>query len=215
MRFPRARILIFAKAPEAGSVKTRLIPVLDAAGAADLYRRLLRSTIHWVQAAEIAPLICWCSPDAEHQDFQLLSRDYGIGLEAQMGQDLGMRMEHAANCHLAAGDPVVLIGGDCPVLRAEHLLLTLNWLKSGCDAVVGPAEDGGYVLLGLNKTSPELFRGIAWGSDSVLDETRNRLQGLGWQWRELEPLWDLDRPADLDRFRAMVDQSGSGAAGDS
>ena len=108
-----------------------------------------------------------------------------------------------------SGGPVVLIGGDCPVLQAEHLLQTLDWLKGGCDAVIGPAEDGGYVLLGLNKSSPELFRGIAWGGDSVLDETRSRLQGLGWQWRELEPLWDLDRPADLDRFRAMwVDSPG-------
>ena len=204
MRFPRARILIFAKAPEAGRVKTRLIPVLGADGAADLYRRLLRSTIQRMKLAEIAPITCYCAPDAEHKEFQLLAHDYGISLETQKGADLGERMANAASCQLAAGwGPVVLIGGDCPALRTDHLLQTLGWLKGDCDAVIGPAEDGGYVLLGLRKSSAQLFQGVAWGGDNVLDETRRRLQDLGWRWKELEPLWDLDRPADLERLQAM------------
>jgi len=203
MQFPRAQILIFAKAPEAGKVKTRLIPVLGAEGAADLYRRLLRSTVQWIVAAEIAPLICCCAPDAAHPEFQQLAREQGIRLETQVGADLGERMAQAASCQLASGGPLLLIGGDCPALQAGHLLQALDWLKGGCDAVIGPAEDGGYVLLGLNKSGPALFQGIAWGSDSVLDETRRRLRQLGWQWRELELLWDLDRPADLERLRAL------------
>jgi len=203
MQFPQARILIFAKAPEPGKVKTRLISVLGAVGAADLYRRLLRTTVQRIVAAQIAPLICWCAPAPHHKEFRQLSRDYGITLEAQVGADLGERMEHAASRQLTVGGPVVLIGGDCPVLQVAHLQQTLVWLRDGCDAVIGPAEDGGYVLLGLNRTSPELFRGIAWGGDSVLNATRNRIRDLGWRWRELEPMWDLDRPADLDRFRAM------------
>lgn len=184
-------------------MKTRLVSVLGAKGAADLYRRLLRSTIQRIKDAEIAPLICWCAPDAAHQEFQMLSRDYGVALRTQMGADLGERMAQAASCQLVSGGPLVLIGGDCPVLQAGHLLQTLDWLNGDCDAVIGPAEDGGYVLLGLKQSSPELFRGIPWGSNSVLDETRSRLQHLGWHWRELEPLWDLDRPADLERFLAM------------
>ncbi|MCP5407710.1 MAG: TIGR04282 family arsenosugar biosynthesis glycosyltransferase [Chromatiaceae bacterium] len=205
MRFPQAQILLFAKAPEAGRVKTRLIPVLGAEGAAGLYRRLLRSTILWIKDAEIAPLICCCAPGADHKEFLLLSRDIGLTMESQLGSDLGERMAHAASSRLVSGRTVVLIGGDCPALQPRHLLQTLTWLDGDCDAVIGPAEDGGYVLLGLKKCSPELFRGIAWGGDTVLEETRSRLQELRWQWRELEPLWDLDRPADLERFREMSD----------
>ena len=205
MLFPQARILIFAKAPEAGRVKTRLIPALGATSAADLYRHLLRSTIHRLATAEIAPLICCCAPDAEHQEFHRLSRDYRMALESQVGTGLGERMAYAASRQLALNGPVVLIGGDCPVLHAQHLLQTLDWLKQGCDAVIGPAEDGGYVLLGLNRVDPSLFRGITWGSASVLDETRSRLRHLDWRWRELETLWDLDRPEDLDRFHAWAD----------
>ncbi|MCP4286298.1 MAG: glycosyltransferase [Gammaproteobacteria bacterium] len=200
MQFPQARILLFAKAPEAGRVKTRLIPVLGAEGAADFYRKLLRTTIHWIDQAEIAPLICWCAPGPEHKEFQQLSQEFGISLQAQVGEDLGERMAYAACQELSVGAPVVLIGGDCPVLQAVHLVQTLDWLRGDCDAVIGPAEDGGYVLLGLNKMSPELFCGLSWGCDSVLEETRSRLSNLGWQWRELEPLWDLDRPADLERY---------------
>ncbi|MCB1862214.1 MAG: TIGR04282 family arsenosugar biosynthesis glycosyltransferase [Gammaproteobacteria bacterium] len=207
MLFPQARILIFAKAPEAGRVKTRLVPALGADSAADLYLNLLRSTIHWIQAAEIAPLICCCAPDTEHKVFQQFSHDYHIALETQVGEDLGERMANAASRQLAANRPVVLIGGDCPVLQTRHLLQALDWLKQGCDAVIGPAEDGGYVLLGLNRLAPDLFRGIAWGSAGVLDETRRRLQRLDWCWQELETLWDLDRPEDLHRFQARSDQS--------
>lgn len=186
-------------------MKTRLIPALGADGAADLYCLLLRSTIHWIAAAEIAPLICCCAPDTEHKAFQQLSRDYRIDLETQVGSDLGERMAYAAGRQLASNGPVVLLGGDCPVLQAQHLQRTLDWLKDDCDAVIGPAEDGGYVLLGLNSIDPALFRGIAWGSASVLDETRSRLQDLDWRWRELETLWDLDRPEDLLRFQVRAD----------
>ena len=161
--------------------------------------------ILWIKDAEIAPLICCCAPGADHKEFLLLSRDIGLTMESQLGSDLGERMAHAASSRLVSGRTVVLIGGDCPALQPRHLLQTLTWLDGDCDAVIGPAEDGGYVLLGLKKCSPELFRGIAWGGDTVLEETRSRLQELRWQWRELEPLWDLDRPADLERFREMSD----------
>ena len=98
---------------------------------------------------------------------------------------------------------VILVGADCPLLEARHLASAFDWLQQGEDAVLGPAEDGGYVLLGLRRVNRALFRDIPWGGDQVLALTRQRLAQLGWRWRELEPLWDLDRPADLDRLGAV------------
>ena len=207
MQFPRARILLFTKAPVPGRVKTRLIPALGAQAAADLYRELLHATVIRIQRAGIAPLICCCAPSAEHREFLQLQRQYGVSLETQLGSDLGERMRQAATHHLTSSAPELLIGCDSPVLQPVHLRQALQWLNQGCDAVLGPAEDGGYLLLGLNRVSPELFRGIAWGGAEVLAETRSRLLRLGWRWRELETLWDLDRPSDLDRLQPLASDS--------
>lgn len=210
MRYPQARILLFAKAPVAGRVKTRLIPALGAEGAAELYGRLLISTVQWIAAAQIAPLVCWCTPGTEHQLFQQLSRDYDVSLKTQIGPDLGERMRFAAESSLQEGGLVLLLGGDCPSLNVSHLLQALDWLESGGDAVLAPAEDGGYVLLGLKKLSERLFQEIPWGGDQVLAITRDRLRDLAWHWRELETLWDLDRPADVDRYLALRGMNGAG-----
>ena len=115
-------------------------------------------------------------------------------------------MEFAATKALDQADAVILIGADCPLLEARHLTRAFGWLQQGEDAVLGPAEDGGYVLLGLRRVNRALFRDITWGGDQVLAQTRQRLARLGWRWRELEPLWDLDRPADLDRLARISHQ---------
>jgi glycosyltransferase A (GT-A) superfamily protein (DUF2064 family) len=95
-----------------------------------------------------------------------------------------------------------LIGSDCPALAPRHLRRADKALRGGADAVLAPAEDGGYVLIGLSRFDRRLFDGIAWGSAKVLEETRARLRALGWRWQELETLWDVDRPAD---YRRLVD----------
>ena len=96
----------------------------------------------------------------------------------------------------------ILIGSDCPALRARHLRHADQALRDGADAVFVPCEDGGYALIGLNRVDRRLFDGIAWGGDAVMAETRRRLAALGWQWRELETLWDVDRPEDYERLVA-------------
>jgi hypothetical protein len=93
------------------------------------------------------------------------------------------------------------------VLNGAHLKQAFTWLYAGADAVLGPAEDGGYVLLGLRRVERELFAGIPWSTPAVLDVTRRRLGELNWSWRELEPLWDLDREADLDRYLRLNGRS--------
>ena len=123
-----------------------------------------------------------------------------IKTDQQLRTSVGMQeLDRVLGGGLVAGS-VVLIGGDCPVLNPGHLKQALTWLASGEDAVLGPAEDGGYVLLGLNRVAPALFNTIEWGGEDVLAVTRARLAGLGWKWRELKTLWDLDRPQDLDRY---------------
>ncbi len=109
-------------------------------------------------------------------------------------------MHHAAASALGDSDAVVLVGADCPGLGLDYMRRALDCLEQGADAVVGPAEDGGYVLLGLKRAAPELFHDMPWGSDQVLTKTRQRLRKLGWRWLELSVLWDLDRPEDLERL---------------
>ena len=203
MQFPNGRILIFAKAPVPGKAKTRLIPALGAARAAEFYAELLESTIERLATAELSTLQCCCTPDTDHPLFQRLGQEYGMELKTQVGLGLGERMEFAATEALNRADAVILVGADCPLLEARHLASAFDWLQQGEDAVLGPAEDGGYVLLGLRQVKRALFRDIPWGGDQVLALTRQRLAQLGWRWRELEPLWDLDRPADLDRLGAV------------
>jgi len=199
MHFAAARILLFAKAPVPGQVKTRLIPSVGAQRAAEIYRTLLERVIEEA-TREIASVEIWCAPDTRHAVFQTVVGNPSITLRTQTTGDLGQRMAYAARQALTGSEMVLLIGGDCPELKAEHLRRALTWLDAGVDAVLGPAEDGGYVLLGLRRMNWQLFCDIPWGADQVLNITRQRLAQLGWNWRELEPLWDLDREADLERY---------------
>ncbi len=189
-----------------GYVKTRLIPALGAEGAASLYTGLLKQTVESVVAADLAPVQLWCAPDSANAFFQRLASQYDLLLCDQSGTGLGERMHHAAGLALKASDAVLLMGADCPLLSGVHLAQALQWLMDGEDAVLGPAEDGGYVLLGLRQNSAALFEEMPWGSDQVLELTRRRLAGLGWRWQELEPLWDLDRPVDFERWRRQQHQ---------
>lgn len=202
MEFPGGRILIFAKAPVPGRVKTRLIPSVGERRAAAVYRELLERVIG-AAAAGIAPVEIWCAPDSLHEVFRQAAGHPSISLHTQSGDDLGERMMFAARQALTRSEAVLLIGGDCPVLNGAHLKQAFNWLYAGADAVLGPAEDGGYVLLGLRRAERALFAGVPWGTERVLDVTRHRLGELNWAWRELEPLWDLDRENDLQRYLTM------------
>jgi rSAM/selenodomain-associated transferase 1 len=198
--FPNARLLIFAKAPIPGRVKTRLAGSLGARGAAKLYIELLRRTLTMACAARLCPVELWCAPDARHGFFVACRRDYGIRLRQQCIGDLGQRMNHALNRTLTKGGYAVLIGGDCVSLGIAELRAALDRLAAGRNAVIGPAADGGYVLIGLGQRCPALFRSIAWGTPVVLAATRRRLQRAEADWAELPLGWDIDTPNDLRRL---------------
>jgi hypothetical protein len=190
------RIAVFAKAPVAGAVKTRLVPVLGAEGAARFHASLVRHALCVAREAQPASLQMWCAPDVAHPFFGECGFRYRCQLLSQRGADLGERMANA----FAAATPLVLIGSDCPALRASHLVAAWDALRSN-DAVIAPAEDGGYVLIGLARPEPSLFTAMPWSDASVMARTRKRIAKAGLSCVELETLWDVDRPDDYRRLQ--------------
>jgi uncharacterized protein len=195
-------ILIFAKAPEPGYTKTRLIPTLGAERAAALQCMLIAHALDTALGADIGPVELWCAPAAQHPALAQYAGRRGITLRSQCGGDLGMRMLHATRSALKFHPRTIIIGTDSPALTAADLRSAAQALDQRHDAVLIPAEDGGYVLIGLNRCDELLFDGLAWGGNQVMAMTRNRLATLAWRWQELRTLWDVDRPADYRRLLA-------------
>ena len=198
--YPRGLLIQFAKAPVPGQVKSRMHPVLSGEQSAELHRTLVRHTLGKLVLARLAPVELWIS--APHPFFTSLA-DLAPSV-MQVGDDLGERMWHAFETALPRARPVVLVGSDCPFFSTRYLLQAFHLLQApDVDAVLGPAVDGGYVLLGLKRNHPQLFAGIAWGTGQVLEQTRDRLRQLGWRWRELPALSDIDGPADLELVKDL------------
>lgn len=205
MTDPRRKLILFARYPVAGRVKTRLIPALGAEGAAALHRRLVLRTLRSAQAAA----------SAANLDLQIFfdggstaAMSHWLGdrwaCRPQPAGDLGQRMAFAFEESFRAGSmATVIIGSDCPALTSDHLVAAFNAL-SRSPAVFGPATDGGYYLVGLSHPIPELFRGPAWGSETVLADSLRILQGLGLKPALLDRLDDLDRPEDLPSWRRIT-----------
>jgi rSAM/selenodomain-associated transferase 1 len=191
-------VAVLAKAPIPGLAKTRLIPALGAGGAAALQARLTERAVATASGAGIGPVTLWGAPDEHHATFAALRTRLRVALAPQPGADLGERMLAAL---VAANGPALVIGTDCPALAAGHLREAADVLRGGSDVVIFPAEDGGYVLIGMRAPQPALFSGMRWGTPDVMDETRRRLRQLGLSWREPATLWDVDVPSDLARLR--------------
>jgi rSAM/selenodomain-associated transferase 1 len=193
-------VAVLAKAPLAGFAKTRLIPVLGPDGAAVLQARLIARAVATACAAAIGPVTLWGTPDHNHPAFRAVGEHLGIALARQGDGDLGARMLAAIE---AANAPALVIGTDCPALTSDHLRAAADGLRGGSDAVVIPAEDGGYVLIGMRAPERALFSGMHWSTPGVMDETRRRLRARGLRWQEPVTLWDLDLPEDLERLREI------------
>ena len=187
-------IVVFARAPVPGRAKTRLVPRLGEWGAARLHARLVRHALAVAAASHCGPVELHGT--ARHAYFSLFQN-----FHLQRGADLGARMHHAFSVCLRRSERVILIGTDCPSLTPRDLRRAERLLQGGCHAVIAPAEDGGYGLIALRRNSPRLFEGIVWGGPDVYRETLRRLERLGWRWRALRTVWDVDRPGDLERLR--------------
>ena len=190
-------MIVFARAPVPGRAKTRLIPALGALGAARLQRRMTWRTVAMAGSPEV-------HGTAPHSFFRCLPAPFRL----QKGGDLGERMHHAIARGLRRHRAVILVGTDCPVLNARDLSRAARLLCSQ-DAVLAPAEDGGYALVGMSRPCSAIFEGIEWGSDSVLRQTIVRMDRAGLRWRLLRTVWDVDRPEDLERLRSLRFASGA------
>lgn len=200
-------LAVLSKAPVPGQVKTRLIPELGAERAATLQDWLLRRSVATALEADIGPVTLWCAPDLLHPAFQRYQHTSNISLHRQPAGDLGHRIFSA----LASAPPnqgVLIIGTDCPTLTAEMIRQAAAEL-AGNDAVLIPAEDGGYVLIGMKTTSERPFTEIDWGTDQVARQTRAAFSQMGWRWAEPRTLWDVDRFADFQRLCILAPEIGS------
>jgi uncharacterized protein len=198
----QVQVAVLAKAPVPGWAKTRLIPALGPRGAARLQRRLTRVAVQTACDAGLGPVTLWCAPDASHRFFRALQQTTQLQCRDQPEGDLGERMHTAFRVHCAQG-PLLLIGTDCPALRPAHLRQAAQALADGDEAVFYPAEDGGYVLVGLRQPQAALFTDMAWSTAEVMSQTRLRARRLNLQLREFETLWDVDVPEDLARLAAL------------
>jgi uncharacterized protein len=196
---------LFAKAPVAGTVKTRLFPMLDPHDAATLHARMVEHAARMIAAARAAiPVSCaelWCSPDATSELLLAIADRHGLIPRRQAAGDLGTRMRFALQS--AMPGHAILLGSDCPLLDAPVLVAADRALRAH-DAVFVPVEDGGYVLTGCRGVVPDCFAGIAWSTCEVMTQTRARMNAAGTRWMELPVLWDVDTAADLLRLGADV-----------
>jgi len=198
---PENALIVMGKAPRPGSVKTRLCPPLSPRDAADLYACLLADT-----AAEMASLrrvrrYLFIDPP-EAVDSPQGPRFSGFERHPQRGKDLGERMANAAEAAFRQGaEGVTIVGADCPALSAGRVSRTFRELGRGAGAVLGPAADGGFYLIGLSGPDPRLFRGIEWGGPTVLAGVVDRLKGSGTPFVFLPQERDIDVYEDLVAFR--------------
>ncbi|HET9413212.1 MAG TPA: TIGR04282 family arsenosugar biosynthesis glycosyltransferase [Pseudolabrys sp.] len=190
-------IAILAQAPIPGFAKARLIPAIGAHAAAALQERLTERTVATALAAGIGPVTLCCEPDATHDTFLKMVARMKITLRPQPQGDLGARMLAAV---AGSAGPVLVIGTDCPALTEAHLRSAASALREGNDVVLIPAENGGYVLVGMRKAQPTLFSNIAWVKSTVLADMRARIVEQRLMLVERPPLWDVDTEIDLARL---------------
>ena len=184
-----------------GAAKTRLIPKLGAWRAARLQLRLMERALRTARAAGVGKVALHVTPRRNNPAFLCAAGRYQVEIRLQGEGSLGARMRRGFERALRRHRSAIIIGTDCPALKPSDLRRAKRLLRGDCDAVLSPAEDGGYVLIGLKKPWPRLFEGIEWGSDSVLRETLARSNGL--KVKLLRTLWDVDRPEDLPRLRSL------------
>ena len=192
-----AVLLVFTKTPVPGCVKTRLLSVTSPEQAAAIAVELLRCTLDTARRSSVRDIELWCTPTTQHPTLVELGEDFSMALQTQTGADLGERMFSAMAQSLDNYRHVMLAGSDCIDLAVADLDLAREKLVEGYDVVLGPSLDGGYHLIGLSRLYRELFTGIEWGTDRVLQDTRERVAQLDLTLYELPERRDLDRPEEL------------------
>ena len=201
-KHPDCIILVFAKAPIAGTVKTRLVPHITHEQAAELQQELIHDRLQMCRSSRLCDIQLWCSPDVNHEFFGVCSDLYGVTLRQQKGDELGERMMNAIKQSLTNNKKVIIIGTDAPALDAELLDKAITALNQR-QIVLVPAEDGGYVLLGAVVHNDKLLEGVSWGEVDVLSNTCSNIERLNLSYELVDQCWDVDRPEDLERYLSL------------
>jgi uncharacterized protein len=187
-------IILFAKAPVPGKVKTRLAPILTPEAAAELHSTFVDDMIHRFRSLE--------GSDFElHTDIRNDAWiDTGVTRKLQISGDLGLRMVHALEAGLQAGySRVLILGSDAPTLPVAHVQTLLS---ADSDIALGPAEDGGFYAIAARRTDTAMLHGVSWSQSTTLAETVEAITRCGLSV-ELGPVWfDVDTPEDLQRLIA-------------
>ncbi|MFZ2307986.1 MAG: TIGR04282 family arsenosugar biosynthesis glycosyltransferase [Rhodoferax sp.] len=189
-------LVVFAKAPQAGVAKTRLMSALGAQGAADLARRMLQHTLQQAMAAQVGPVELCMSPGPDDAAWAGVEIPATALRTSQGDGDLGQRMARAVERVTASGQSILLMGTDCPALSAARIAEAAQALAHH-DAALVPVADGGYVLVGLHAPRPAIFADMAWSTPSVAAVTLQRMVMLGQRVWVGPTLHDIDEPTDL------------------
>lgn len=194
-------LMIFARLPVEGKVKTRLIPAFGEKITTKLYLYLAEYTFKLCHDSSFDCIQIWLSEhDPKNPYVEKWQISYPFSIHIQQGNDLGERMYSAFRYSLLHFDSAVIIGCDCPDLNFHDLNLAGDWLADPNNNVIGPTEDGGYYLLGLNDCCSDLFEGIPWGQKNVADCTRHKAKKLNLRLVQLDEKWDIDWPKDVCRL---------------
>lgn len=203
----KSAIIVMAKFPAAGRVKTRLVPFLSAEQSAQLAECFLRDTIDKAKNLKRQLIVAY-SPAGQRAFFAALTRSRQAVLVNQIGKDLGERMYFAFKFAFEQNsDSAVLIGTDSPTLPPEFIEQAFDLLRRDADAVLGKTADGGFYLIGLRKLKSEIFENVRWSSEKTFEQTAGNIKNSGFKLKEA-PLWyDVDEQADLERLAEEFKQN--------
>ena len=199
-QYPDTVLLIFAKAPEPGKVKTRLISVLGKEAACEFYSKMASDIISRLTDSMLCPIVLYCYPDTIHIFFKKHEQKFNLELKRQEGIDLGERMFNAFEFVFNQKNrQAIIVGTDIPDLSKEIILGAIDSLDKN-DLVIGPSHDGGYYLLGMKKVHSGLFEDIEWSSNSVFSSTVQKANASNLKIKELQMLRDIDTKNELDNW---------------
>ena len=196
-------MILFAKDPVEGKVKTRLQTLLDAKTVCQLYLRILDDTIDRIGSVSDADLFVGIHPSNASGYFDRVALSNKMKIFNQEGVDLGQRMRHAFQQRFKEGyKKVVIVGADSPTLPLAYLEQAL---RTDRDVVIGPCTDGGYYLVGMSRCFTEIFESVPWGTDCVLSETLLRIREASAELELLSVWYDVDRPEDLQFLKTHLE----------
>lgn len=194
-------LIVMAKAPVPGQVKTRLSARYGARGASILYRQMMLQLLRMLSRTRNVDIVLFCAPHTRHPFFHHCRRQFRVILRKQGRGDLGARMFHAFQWGNRRYKKTILMGSDIPEINEEVLKQVIGGRVRRKEVVVMPADDGGYVLMSLRGNHPLVFRDVPWGTNRVMNVTRNRIRQSGLLCRETGVGQDVDTPVDIRRLK--------------